>query len=942
MVKICVNGQDKTRQISDWTIWKSPQKQLLLTCYFPSGKTFTRPLSECEVTPSQIQENKLLVKPGSCTFEPVDRAVVYGRKYAVVTYAGRDEPYVVNLAKSKLIDQADIKNTGVFRYFQSIAQYRVEQAEPGLASQIAENVVRQLDGLPAHPDTALSAYCTGRSQNSDNPQPLVFPFGINESQVTAVERVFTSQVSVIEGPPGTGKTQTILNILANILLRDKTVAVLSNNNAAVENIYEKLEKDGLDYLVAKLGSQKKREGFFKCLPTLPTQAEPSGPDLAQIDGEINRLKMFLEARNRLATLQTEIDELEIERKHLLKWQGENLDPVAAVLSRSDVKKYNLSEKQPLDLMAYLSLLDDQPIRLKHRIALWLRFRILRIEPFKRPDKRHAFINALQLRYYDDTLQDKYVELAKCEVTLKQGDFDSLLSRVTASSMAYLKDQLQQRNWPETAFTADNYQREMDDFLRRYPIVGSSSHSIVNSLKKGTVLDYVIIDEASQQDIVPGILALGCARNLVIVGDRKQLPPVFNETGLPAPDKRYDCDRLSLLDSCLQVFGEEAPVTLLKEHYRCHPRIIQFCNQQFYNNQLIPMTRDSGEDVLKLIVTSKGNHSRGFQNLRELESLSEVLESGETSALDEKSSRGFIAPYKAQVALSKTALADDFVKATTHKFQGRECDEIVFSTVLDKKRSHQRNLSFVDDPHLINVAVSRAKNHFTLVTGNDVFSAANGPVAALIRYMEYYADSGAEIHRSPVVSAFDLLYSEYDESLENLKSRLKQDDSRFKSEQIVAQLLRDCLRQADFTSLMFHREVALNQLVSAGNVTLNADERGFMKGRSRCDFVLYMKVGKKPLAVIEVDGASHARSQQQKWDALKNSILHKGGLPLLRLNTVDSDIEAKIERFIREALDTVPSDAALSAASLTDADCAPAVPESGSTDSRKKERALAEA
>ncbi|RML59530.1 hypothetical protein APX70_01065, partial [Pseudomonas syringae pv. maculicola] len=76
----------------------------------------------------------------------------------------------------------------------------------------------------------------------------------------------------------------------------------------------------------------------------------------------------------------------------------------------------------------------------------------------------------------------------------------------------------------------------------------------------------------------------------------------------------------------------------------------------------------------------------------------------------------------------------------HKFQGRECDEIVFSTVLDKHKSPER-LSFVDDARMVNVAVSRAKNRFTLVTGDGVFKAGNGHIAALIRYMEYYAEDG---------------------------------------------------------------------------------------------------------------------------------------------------------------------------------------------------------
>lgn len=907
MVKIIVNGQDKTPQIRDWKIRNSSQNRLFLTCYFLSGKTYVRPLSECEVIPTDIKENKLLVKKDGCIFVNVERVVIYGQKFAVVQYPGNSKTYLMDMADIQLVDKTTIKSASIFKYFRTVTQYRVKQASSEVARKISENVVRQLEALPEHDGTALSAYCTGRSIPKDNTHHLLFPFGINESQLAAVAGVFSSQVSIIEGPPGTGKTQTILNILANILLRGETVAILSHNNMAVENIYEKLEKDGLGYLVARLGNQVNRDEFFIDQPPLPEQSLMDAPDLVQINEEVKQLQVLLEARNRIATLQAEIDELAIERKHLLQWQVDNLDADTTELNNRVLQKYRLSVQQHLDLMAYLTLLDSKPFTFRNRITLLFNFRILRTGPIKRVDKRRAFMDALQRSYYDLALHEKKKELGECEAVLKQGHFDELLARVTTSSMACLKDHLRQRGWPDMVFDTNNYRNHMENFLQRYPIVGSSTHSIVNSLKKGTVLDYVIIDEASQQDIVPGVLALGCARNLVIVGDRKQLPPVFMPTNLPVPDNRYDCDSLSLLDSCVKVFGDQVPVTLLKEHYRCHPRIIQFCNQQFYNNQLIPMTQDTGENALRLIITAKGNHSRGYKNQRELDSLTYVLEKDETSSWDEKSSRGFIAPYNAQVKLSEECLSDSFVKATTHKFQGRECEEIVFSTVLDKKISHQHNLNFVDDPHLINVAVSRAKQKFTLVTGENVFRASNGPIAALIRYMEYYAEAGSQIYRSPVVSAFDLLYSEYDRSLESLSIRLRSSDSDFKSEQIVAQLLRECLQSAQFESIIFHREVALNQLVSLRNIALTEYERGFMYGRSRCDFVLYYKVGKKPLAVIEVDGASHASQQQREWDGLKDSILNKGGLPLLRLNTVDSYIKAKIRHFIQSAIgDALPN------------------------------------
>lgn len=81
---------------------------------------------------------------------------------------------------------------------------------------------------------------------------LIFPFGCNASQFNAVKNALENKLSVIEGPPGTGKTQTILNIIANIVIAGKTVQVVSNNNSAIQNIYEKFSEYGLDFIIASL------------------------------------------------------------------------------------------------------------------------------------------------------------------------------------------------------------------------------------------------------------------------------------------------------------------------------------------------------------------------------------------------------------------------------------------------------------------------------------------------------------------------------------------------------------------------------------------------------------------------------------------------------------------------------------------------------------------
>jgi len=224
-----VEGVDKTTQISDWEIhWSDKYDALQLKCHFPSTKTYTRPLSECRVSPTRELGEMLLTKPGSTIVTPIAKATIYDERYAVVYYPGAAKPYVHKMEGISFIAPTAMKEAPVFLYFSDVANARQDHAESASDREIAANVVRQLEKLPASADTALQAYCTRRNGTLAPGEGLIYPFGLNESQLAAVEQAFRSQVSVIEGPPGTGKTQTILNILANIVLRGQTVAVLSN------------------------------------------------------------------------------------------------------------------------------------------------------------------------------------------------------------------------------------------------------------------------------------------------------------------------------------------------------------------------------------------------------------------------------------------------------------------------------------------------------------------------------------------------------------------------------------------------------------------------------------------------------------------------------------------------------------------------------------------
>ena len=79
---------------------------------------------------------------------------------------------------------------------------------------------------------------------------------LDDSQRVAVTEALNSKVSVITGPPGTGKTQVIENILANAFIMGKKVLVASKNNKAVDNIKERFDAvDSTGYFV-RFGSKR--------------------------------------------------------------------------------------------------------------------------------------------------------------------------------------------------------------------------------------------------------------------------------------------------------------------------------------------------------------------------------------------------------------------------------------------------------------------------------------------------------------------------------------------------------------------------------------------------------------------------------------------------------------------------------------------------------------
>lgn len=750
--------------------------------------------------------------------------------------------------------------------------------------------------------SAMAAYLSPNDYHATIRQKStpIFPFGGNESQFQAVAAALENQISVIQGPPGTGKTQTILNIIANLLANEKTVLVVSNNNSATQNVFEKLSnsKNSLGFLVAPLGKAenkaiflKEQTGFYPNMSewrqTSDWQTELKN-NITVLSAQLSEL--FIK-QERLAMAKKELNAFATEMKYFSEYCTETGIDNSKVKSRKNLKAKTLMQLWQ-ECCAFSD--QDRKITLLFKIKSILLYGISDWKFYKNSLPR--VITMLQGLYYQAKKSELEDEISSIEKLLIEQDANNKMNELTKLSTRFLRAVLSARYGEAKSrqkFTEDDLWQRSMEVLQEYPIILSTTFSSTSSLKNA-IYDYIIMDESSQVDVATGALALSCAKNAVIVGDLNQLPNVVTPemkqssdlvlSSFNLPDG-YSFSENSFLKSICTVLPN-IPQTLLREHYRCHPKIIGFCNQKFYQNELIVMTEDHGEpDVLKVFQTNQGSHRRGHMNQRQIDvTLQEVLPKLKNMLPTEV---GIIAPYKDQVAAIKKQLCNSEIEVhTVHKFQGREKDAMILTTVDDVVTD------FSDDPYLLNVAVSRAKKQLTLVVSGNK-QPVDSNISDLISYVRY---NNCEVIQSEIYSIFDLLYSQYTDARIAYLRKHKQ-ISKYDSENLMYAVICDLLDKRPHLSLGVICHQPLNMLIRNPHLLNDSECRYAMNTATHLDFLIYHRIRKTPVLAIEVDGF-HFHKQgtaQYERDRMKDHILNLYNIPVLRFATNGSSEIKTIEQ-----------------------------------------------
>jgi AAA domain/Protein kinase domain len=262
-------------------------------------------------------------------------------------------------------------------------------------------------------------------------------------------------------------------------------------------------------------------------------------------------------------------------------------------------------------------------------------------------------------------------------------------------------------------------------------------------------DLVLVDEASKATAPELLIPLSRARRIVLVGDDRQLPPYIEEGALD--EERLAARGLTAAEVSTPVFGalaaalpEENSLTLTHQH-RMNPAIGRLVSDCFYDGELTsaPRARAPWLDSLAprpvtWLTTSNAQNrperraGRSYVNELEVRVIARFLREADEKAhaAGVNHSVAVLSGYAAQRDALEQRIARDRpgFKAlrvecqTVDAFQGRQADIVLLSLARSNK---QRRLGFMRERPRLNVALSRARDTLILVGDHAFARAADG-------------------------------------------------------------------------------------------------------------------------------------------------------------------------------------------------------------------------
>ena len=595
--------------------------------------------------------------------------------------------------------------------------------------------------------------------------PLAAPLLSNQSQEEALERLRREPLTIVTGPPGTGKTQLVVNAVTNAWLDGDKVLVTSTNNGAVDVAVERAEQDIGGGLLVRTGRRVEREQVPGRITAALDRAKKEEGDPAEARAALRR---SADERAALMEKLTRLDRLDDELLSVVEEMETTRSDLAAVVQtlwsggRAPTPPFDSGRigRRAERLLRAWFFRRLRARRLRRRLGCVETASLEQIATWARLDGRRSTLNRRFEAGREEHRKLK-AEVGDPAIAISGRDrrwAEASLCAIRADSAARMRSGAgrlgivgrSQAGGPAFRNIVGN---ALPD-LRGWACTALSAGS--NFPLEAGLFDLVIVDEASQCSLAAVLPLAYRAKRLAAVGDPCQLQPIVplgdgllqtiaEEAGFDSDDlRRRGIHHKS--GSAYLAFeypaGKSAPPVLLNEHYRCHPHIARWFNRTFYNDELTVLTGVSERDRAILWQDVEGEAERPRSGTswcnraeagRATERLGDLLKSGW--------SVGVVTPYAAQAHLIE-GLAQErfgrpmldeagFVCGTAHRLQGDERDAVLISPVLAPGMSGSSARWIERERNLLNVAVSRARQAL-VVLGHPSIGALGSPTLAALR------------------------------------------------------------------------------------------------------------------------------------------------------------------------------------------------------------------
>ena len=573
------------------------------------------------------------------------------------------------------------------------------------------------------------------------------PLPLSQSQRTALLAARQAPVTVIGGPPGSGKTHTLAAIALDAVASGRSVLLASRTRNAADVLGEALRRAGGPVPVLFGDSELRRE-----------MARELSTGLAA------------------TTAKDELDQLDRNRKSAIAAVARIERAVREALRDEDLVEAAVRFEALMPAhrsVAPRAFAEDVDFERLHGLLL------PRHGLFGGPRTRWALRTARRLTGAPDD-----VDVADLEAAVRAAEQSAAQVRVAANggtSLDALRGLLAEEDarghaataaWlaalavsrrgagPRRAVAALATALRSGRAARRRALADVSTSDLVQALPLwvGTLadvedilpaapgmFDLVVIDEASHVDQPLAAPALLRGKRVVIGGDPRQLRHVsfvgeqavreaLTAEGTVSLADRLDVPKVSLFDAGAVAAG----VHWLTEHHRCAPHLIGFAATRFYEGRIALLTTHPLIADVDCIDVEHVEGVRDDKGVNEAE-VEAVLAHLRRRIAAGVRSIGVVTPFRAQADALEQALLDrlslDEITTggvrvgTVHGVQGSEFDEVVISLALTDA-DRQAAWRFANDRNLLAVLTTRARRLVHVVTS------ATKPIGLIGEYLRH--------------------------------------------------------------------------------------------------------------------------------------------------------------------------------------------------------------